>query len=259
MKLFSKTKLSLLIITSFSIMGCDSDTPLVFGGVALSDITETDQNVVEGELFTLEDTLNITAQDTNNFRVISNNTLIQGVGFGFDENTPQFTYEKTGAFTASITGQSDVGPILQAAATQLFSTDNAANTEIRSLLLVTDSSLEAPDLTSEELDRVVELLNITGADVFRESLDSDTLLINPSEVWNFTSTSTQAERATGIIGGTYSFSASSQPIIFNITVLQDDEGNSFQFYFPAVSPEVQAFELFEQGTYTLELINEVGF
>jgi len=259
MNLFSKTKLPLLFISAVSLVGCDSSTPLAVGGIALDDITPTDNFVVNGELFTLEDTLNLTAQNVSNFRVISDNTLIEGIDFNQGDGEPSFTYQKTGEFTASISGAQDVDNIVPNAVVQAFSTDNAANTEIRSLLLVTDPTEPAPDLSAEELDRVVELFNISGAGFFRESLTSETLLVNTTEVWNFTSTSTQQDRATGLIGGTYSFEAASREIGFEITLLQDAEGQSFQFYFPVVLPELLPLELFEQGTYTLQLVNEVGF
>ena len=260
MNMLFKIKLPLLVASSLFMIGCDSSTELEFGGISLEDITPVDQNVVAGELFTLEDTLNLAVeQDTNNFRVVSNNLLVRGVNATDDPDEPTFIYQTTGVFNASISGEQDVETIVPNAVFQTFSTDNAANTEVRSLLLVTDRSQEAPDLTSDQIDRLIELFNVSGATFFRESQTSNTILVNTTEVWSFTSTSTQAERATGLIGGTYSFQSATREIIFAITLLQDNEGNSFEFYLPVLSPELLPLELREQGTYTLQLANEVGF
>jgi len=259
MNLFSISKLSLLVLSFFPLVGCDSDTPLLPGGTRLSDITGSDETVVAGELFTLEATFSVTPQqNTNNFRVIADNEAIQGVGSNATAGDTRYTYEQTGEFTATLSAVQDIDNTVPAAVNQTFSSSNPANGEIRNLLLVRDTSLDAPDLTSDELDRLIELFNVSGAQFFRESDTSNTILVSEFEVWNFTSTSTQEERVTGLIGGTYSFESSTTVISFERTFLSDNEGNTIEFYIPILSGVDQPLTLMEQGTYTLQLVNEVG-
>ena len=251
MKLVSKIKTALLLLSSVTLVSCDSSTELPFGGSQLSDITPTDDEVIDGELFTFVESSG-GPQELDNLRITSTNTAIIG-------EFTEFIYTRTGEFTATIESTTEVGPLVDDAVVQLFSTDNAANTEIRSLLLVPDNGGDEPELTDVEFERLIELLNIAGAGVSENPNVPGELIISDTTIYTLTSTATQEGRQSGLVGGDYAREATSVVIIFNITTLTDGEGNSFQFYFPAAGAEVVERQVFEQGTYTLQLINEVGF
>ncbi len=251
MKLVSKIKTALLLLSSVTLLSCDSSTDLPFGGSQLSDITPTDDQVLEGELFSFVETTG-RGTDLPTLRVTSTNTA------QVTDDTA-FEYTRTGEFNATLISVTDVGPLVDNSVVQLFSTDNAANTEIRSILLVPEGGGDEPELTDVEFARLIELLNIAGSGVSENPDVPGELIISDVTTFTLTSTATQEERQSGLVGGTYSREDSSVVIVFNITTLTDGEGNSFQFYFPAAGAETLPTQVFEQGTYTLQLINEVGF
>ncbi|MGJ8655551.1 MAG: hypothetical protein ACSHX6_03795 [Akkermansiaceae bacterium] len=252
MNSFSKLKSSLLLLTSFCFISCDSSTPLEFGGSTVSERSPSDETVVNGELFTFEDTLNpADGQFLDTLRVTADNVATVG-----DIN---YNYASTGIYTATITADVPTEESLDKAVTQIFSTDNASNTEVRTLLLVTDVTADAPTLTDDEMDRLVELLNVTSAGVSRNPSDTSQIVVTPNRVYSMTFTSSQAERASGIAAGRYSLEARSQVVAFSITTLTDGEGNSFQFYIPTLTQELLDTETFERGTFTLQLKNSLGF
>lgn len=252
MNLFYKTTSSLLVLSSFLFMSCDSDTDLQFGGVALEDTTPTDVIVTTGELFDFEDTLNPgEEQFFDLLRVTDNNVATNG--------EISFNYAQTGQFTATLTALIPTVESVNDAVLQMFSVSNSANGEVRDLLEVLDSSSPAPDLTDAELERLVELLNVNGAGVVRNPDVPQQILATPFRQYLMTSTSTQRERSNGIVGGTYSLEATGQILVFNVTTFEDAEGNGFQFYLPAVGPDTLPINVFERGTYTLQLDNTIGF
>lgn len=252
MNTFSKLKSTLLVLSSVCFMSCDSSTPLEFGGTSVSDISPSDETVSAGELFRFEDILFPgTEQFLDSLRVTSDNTATVG-----DVN---YIYSSTGIYTAAITADIPVEAALEEAGSQIFSISNASNTEVRTLLLVTNISDDAPALTEEELDRLIELLNVNGAGVALNPNVAGEIVVVPNRVYSMTYTSTLADRAQGIASGRYSMEARAQVVRYNITTLTDGEGNSFQYYIPTLTNEFLDTETFERGTFTLQLSNEVGF
>lgn len=251
MNSFYKLKSSLLLVTSVCFISCDSSTDFANGVVSPTDVTNSDVTVSAGELFTFEDLL---APDEDQFldtlRVTSEN--IAAVG---DVN---YNYVSTGATTATLTGVAPIEIALDDAVMQLFSITNADNSEVRSLLAVTDSSGD-PNLTDAQLDRLVELLNSNGAGISRNPNNDSQLVALPVRVYTMTFTSSLEERAAGLASGTYALQSRSQLIAYNITPFTDGEGNTFQFFLPTVTNEDLGVGTFEQGTFTLELNNEIGF
>ncbi len=252
MNSYYKLKSTFLLFTSVFFVSCDGDTDFSNGGNSSTDITPSDETVSAGELFTFEDLLfPDDEQFLNTLRITSDNVGVLG--------SVTYNYVSTGIHTASLTGVVPVREALDDAVTQLFSINNSSNSEVRSLLLVTNPSNEAPILTDAELTRLVELLNVNGAGVSLNPDDTNEIVAIPTRVFNFTFTSTLAERSAGIAAGTYSLEARSQVVGFNITTLFDGEGNSFQYYFPIVTDDFLGIQTFEAGTFTLQLNNSIGF
>jgi len=208
---------------------------------AQSAINQPFENILNPDAEQVLDTL----------RVTSDNLAVVG-----DVN---YDYSKTGEFNATLVADVPVEEALEEAVSQIFSLNNASNTEVRSLLLVPDASADAPVLTTEELTRLLELLNVNGAGVSINPEDPDQVVVTPSRVYTFTYTSTLADRAAGIAAGRYSLEARSQVMGYTITTLTDDEGNNFQYYLPSLTSDFLDIETFEQGTFTLQLNNSVGF
>ncbi len=251
MILYTKVTFSLLVSASFLMVSCDS-TEVPFGGVELSDITPTDSTVTAGELFTFQDILNPGEdQYLETIRVTADNIAVVG--------DISFDYEQASEFSALLTASIPTEESVNEAVEQMFSIANSANSEVRSLLAVSDASEDSPDLTEEELDRLIELMNVNGAGVSRHPDGSLQMVATPFVQYLMTSTSNQQDRSEGLIGGTYALEAASEVIIFQITTFQDEENNGFRFYLPVIGEETLATEVFEQGTYTLELNNTIGF
>ena len=249
MKSFYKLKSALLVMSSFCLVSCDGENP---DNSSSSDISPSDITVSAGELFTFENILNPDAEQVlDTLRVTSDNLAVVG-----DVN---YDYSKTGEFNATLVADVPVEEALEEAVSQIFSTNNASNTEVRSLLLVPDASADAPVLTTAELTRLLELLNVNGAGVSINPEDPDQVVVTPSRVYTFTYTSTLADRAAGLAAGRYSLEARSQVMGYTITTLTDDEGNNFQYYLPSLTSDFLDIETFEQGTFTLQLNNSVGF
>lgn len=252
MKYIPKLTSLLLVLSSSIFIGCDSATPLNFGGSSPTDITESDENVVDGELFRFEDVLfPETEQFLDTLRMTGANVAVLG--------DVVYNYASTGEFTSSITAEVPVGEAMEDATNQIFSVNNAANTEVRSLLAVSNASQDAPTLTDAELDRLIELLNVNGAGVVRDTIDTSRIVVVPNRVYTMTNTSTLADRSNGIVSGRYAMEASSLLVGFSIITFTDDDSNSYQFYQPTLTNTLLPTQLFERGTFTLQLSNQIGF
>jgi len=261
MSSFFKLKSSLLLLSSFFLIGCDSDTPLPFGGSNPDDVTESDELVVADEVFTF---VNTSGGDlfgnplASTLTVTSNNTI--DIPEGDTSFSGTLGYESTGLQTATLEGFTDVENTLDAAVQQVLSVDNAANTEARALLTATDIDDDAPNLTDEQFTRLVVILNALGANLFFDET-TDELTANAFVRYTLNVTSTQAERSAGLVAGTYGVELALENVEFNVEPFFDDEGNTTLFFIPSLVSSNSAEDLFllEQGTYTLQLVNTVGF
>lgn len=252
MNSFSKLTSSVLLLSSVFFIGCDSATPLGFGGVALTDITPSDENVEAGEIFDFEDVLNPGSdQFLDTIRMSGNN-------FGAIGDVI-YNYTSTGEYTSSLTAEAPVEEALTEAVREIFNISNASNTEVRSLLLVTNNTQDAPIMTVDETARLIELLNVNGAGLVANPSDLNQILVVPNRVYSMTNRSTQAERVSGIVGGRYAMEASSLVVGYTITDFTDGEDNIFQYYLPTLTNTLLPTQVFERGTFTLQLVNEIGF
>ncbi len=243
------SKLSILSLASVFLIGCDSSTPLAFGGQSVTDVTASDETVSPRDLFTFEDLLfpNI-PQFLNQLRIQTDNFAQLG--------QTTYVYASTGEFTSSITVEAPTTESLDEAISQLFSVTNAANGEIRSLLLVRDQNDDDPNLTEAQAARLVELLNANGAGVTVNPNDLTEIVAVPNRLYTMTNTSTLEDRAGGIVAGIYGLESSSIRLVFNQVTSVDSEGNALQFHIPVPDDRVEPFEIFERGTFTLQLVND---
>ena len=217
-----------------------------------------DTLLLEGELFDFEDVLNFSTtgeQLHDRLRVDDANTASDG--------QYEFTYLVLSEFTAQLLSTLPVEDTINSAWNDLLTIQTPANAEIRSLLEIdptSAASVESPQLTTDQLARVVDMLNANGAGVFVNPNDPTEILAAPVRRYTITSTSSEAEKVDGVVGGTYSLELTSTVVDFRpITYQSLRPGDPpISYHVPFLTTEVLPETLFEQGRYTFERINGVG-
>lgn len=234
---------------SLILVGCDGKTEseIIDGATKADSATATvPTSVREGEVVTFF----ANEGDPLLFQLVftGNQTAQVDTGLGFF-----YTPLSTKSFTITLSGEISQAERFSRIVDNLLGSNSSLASEFRELI---QNKLTPDAFTPAELDRLITILTISGADIRGDDVDN---LTSTSFIeYNCLVTSTQGEANNGILGGVYSVEALAQKVGFRFPT--SAELAEYRFLkaislIPTLTGVDVNLGLIEAGTWTMELRN----